>query len=456
MRNNIWQKRVPNFLVFLLLIASVGITSVFLNNTTIFLTRASPSNLPNDVQITNITDASFTVSYQTSDKVLGVLSYGDDNTTNQTAQDEKDIEAKSVSPYTTHYFNVKNLKPQIKYFFSIVSGPDKFLNNGTPYEVSTAPSINSSNSSSIVSGSVLLPDGSNTIEGIIYIKNDYSQPLSTPIKNDGSYSIDLSNLRSKDLTSFIDLSSKPVLSMRIVSQNLISNITFSSDANILPPITMSQNYDFTQNDNPVSLNQPIATNEANIVSFPKNNIKVSEDSPQILTPKKNEEFIDQQPLFKGTASPGANINIIINSDNQIQATAKANSNGVWTYRPTTPLSPGEHTLTVTAPDQYGILQRFTQKFTVYAAGTQVSESATPSATPKITLAPTNTPTLIPTQTPTPTPTIALTPTPIPTLTIAIPTVFPSPGDSSAVSVEVLGAAATIGGILLFILTKIVL
>lgn len=454
MSNSIWRKRIPNLLVFLLLIASVGITSVFMNNTTISLTRASFSNIPQDVQITNVTDTSFTVSYQTSDKVVGVLSYGTDTNVEQTAQDDKDIASKTISDYTNHHISVKNLKPQTKYYFSITSGADKFLNNNLPYETVTAPAIDDLNSLSLLSGSVLLPDGNKAREGIVYLKNDSSQTLSTIINTDGNYSFDLSLLRSNDLNSFIDLSSNPILSIHVVSNSQQSDVKFSpSEKNSVPPLTLSQNYDFTTGNNPIS-------ELADTTGFPQAFENVSNNNPQILTPKKNEELIDQQPLFKGTASPGTNIEITINSETPIQEKATADANGVWTFRPSKPLSPGEHTITVSAKDQSGIIRKITQSFTVYASGTQVNQSATPSAT-ITSVVPSNTPTPFPTLTPAPTlsPTPAIsspTPSIIMTKGSIVPTVTSPPGDSSAISIGVLGAAITISGILLFILTKILL
>lgn len=452
MKNSIFQKRIPNLIVFLLLIISVGITSVFMNNTTISLTRASLSNIPQDVQVTNITDTSFTVSYQTSDKVSGILSYGIDDKIDQNTQD--------YSPHTIHYINVKDLKPQTKYFFSITSGADKFLNNNAPYEIITAPTIDKLNSSLPLSGSVLLPDGSKALEGVVYLQSDTSQTLSTIITN-GSYSFDLSLLRNKDLTAFANLPQNPILSMHVVSDSLQSDIKFSAtEDSLVPPVTLSQNYDFITSNNPISSDQNNATDAANITGFPQVSTNDPDNNPQILTPKKNEEFIDQQPLFKGTASPKTNIDITINSEAPIQGKATVDANGVWTFRPSNPLSPGQHTITVTTKNQSGIIQKITQSFTVYASGTQVNESATPSATITA-VVPSNTPIPTPTPTPTfsPTPTPTLTPTIIPANTTKgdiIPTVIPAPGNSTVMSIGVFGAITTISGILLFILTKIIL
>ena len=76
-------------------------------------------------------------------------------------------------------------------------------------------------------------------------------------------------------------------------------------------------------------------------------------------------------------------------------------------------------------DVSGILRTITQSFTVFASGTQVSESATPSATPVVT--PTSVPisTPIPTSVPTIIPTIPVSPTLAPIATIT-PVISPIP------------------------------
>ena len=99
--------------------------------------------------------------------------------------------------------------------------------------------------------------------------------------------------------------------------------------------------------------------------------------------------------------------------------------GNWTFRPTTPAIAWEHTITMVARDVSGILRTITQSFTVFASGTQVSESATPSATPVVT--PTSVPisTPIPTSVPTIIPTIPVSPTLAPIATIT-PVISPIP------------------------------
>lgn len=436
MKKNLLQKRIPNLLVFLLLITAVGLTSILTGNTAIFLTRASLSNTPQDIKITNIIPASFTVSYKTSDKVAGALSFGIDKEMQETTQE--------ASSHNIHYFTARNLKPQTLYYFSITSGFDTFLNNGSPFEVTTSSVLETPSESSKLSGSVILADGSKPQEGIVYFASQNSQTLSTVIKKDGTYLLDLTPLRSKDLRSYFIISPDDLLNLNITSGLLESNITIlGNQINPIPIITLSQNYDFTLSNSGIEEN--IASNSAQFPNF--SSPKTSDIIPQIIAPKKDEEFIDQKPLFKGTASPSANVDIIIQSDQEMKTQITADRNGLWSFRPAIELSPGNHTISIQTYDNFGILKKLTRSFTVYASGTQVDESATPSATPIFIPSPTPTPTLNP-PTPTLTPTPVVIPSPTPTQSL-----IQAPGNTSFIPVSIIALATTAFGIITFIITK---
>jgi len=96
----------------------------------------------------------------------------------------------------------------------------------------------------------------------------------------------------------------------------------------------------------------------------------------------------------------------------------AGEDGTFSYSVPTGLTPGEHTITVSATID-GVLRQITKSFTVYAQG----ESSLPAfeATPSATLIPT----LVPSATPTLLPTATIQPTVTPTGTIQ-PTATPEP------------------------------
>ncbi|MBI2420675.1 MAG: hypothetical protein HYV38_01165 [Candidatus Levybacteria bacterium] len=209
----------------------------------------------------------------------------------------------------------------------------------------------------------------------------------------------------------------------------------------VPLITLSQNYDFSESE---ESEEPKPTED--IPNLPTIEKAVSSD-PTIENPSKDEKFSDQQPEFSGSANPNESVSIEIHSDENIKTQVTSDSNGNWAYRPTKPLSPGEHTITVTTKDKSGILKKITRSFTVFAAGDQVSESATPSATPIFT--PTPTPTGIPIPTPTIEEVLELIPTQIASPSPSIPPT----GNSSTLLIGIISIALTALGFFILLSTR---
>lgn len=445
--NNLWNKRIPTLFGLIAIVAGIAITSFLTKQGTLLTGNASPSDAPQNVQISNVSDTSFTVAYTTSDSVIGSLNYGETSSMGTTAIDDRD---KTPTPHKSHYITVKNLKPQTQYYFSIISGTNTYLNNGTFYSIKTGVLLNPSNAQQRgeVSGKAIFPDGSSAKDTIVLLTIPGAQSLITITKDDGSYSMGVNLLRNSDLTSYFNIPSDAILKLTLSTDSLLSSAKLSKDeASFVPTITLSKNYDFTTGNTPLSIAEP-ATSSANI-AFPTANPSAKTNiSPEILTPKKDQSFSDDQPLFKGTALPNQDIQITIHSDQAINATVTSDGNGNWSYRPDSSLTPGVHTISITTKDAFGILKTITQQFTVYASGSQVGESATPSATLTPSAAPTITTAPVASQTPT----ITITPTQIATAT---PTaVLPPTGSSSAQALGIFGVALLVIGALLFILTRI--
>jgi hypothetical protein len=425
MKRTIWDKRIPTLLGILLIVIGIGFTSFLVKQGVIVIGNATPSDSPQNVRITNITDNSFTVSYNTDAQAIGSLNYGKDQNLGQTALDDRDQQTGAVTSHKIHSITVRSLSPVTKYFFSISSGQDKYLNNGVPFETTTGAVITGSPSEQKpIVGQVVTPSGQTPSEAIVYITTDNSGVISSLIKSDGSYLIPLNSVRTQDLTVYLSIPATGILKMLFFGDGLSSNVSLSiNQINPVPTVTLSQDYDFATG------SQPIASSSAQIETLPSSSPVISSGiAPKIITPKANQGFSDQQPVFTGTGKPNENVTIEIHSDAQIQTRVTTDANGNWNYRPTTLLSPGQHTISITTHDINGILRTITQTFTVYAAGTQVSPGANPpTSVPTPTPAPTATPipsaSPTPSASPSPTPTVTLTPAPTASAT---PTLTPSP------------------------------
>ncbi len=467
MKQHFWNKRIPTLLGIFLIGVGIIVTTILVKQGGFLSINASPTTQPKNVRITNITHDSFTVSYETQDSVFGVISYGTSIELGKSGLDDRDQETGNISAHKLHNITVRNLTPETKYYFSIISGKDTFLNTDSPYEVTTGIEISESpTEQEPVSGRILLPNGKPPAESIIYLTTEGTQIISSLVKNDGTFVIPLNSLRTTDLISYSTLSENQILKLLITGDNSqTSSVIISLDQiQPIPPISLGSNYDFTQSE------KKTATNSAVLEVFPSfsstEKTVETNNGPKIITPERNAEIPDQKPKFTGTANPNETIQVIIHSDEKIQVDVKTDSKGNWSYRPTKDLSPGNHTITVVAKDKNGILKTIIQSFVVYASGSQLegetgspTPTVKPQATKTITQTPTHTPTTAPnitTNTPTTEPidsnnvvtiTEAATKSPTPT------TPLPPTGNPTIMSFGIVGLVVTMLGSLLFLLSR---
>lgn len=474
MKRSIWNKQIPTLLGLILLAGSVAVVSWMSKNNLLFFTKASLDTTPRNVRITNVTDTSFSVSYLTADEAVGTLSYGADSSFGKIAFDDRDQETGTPTPQTLHHVTVRGLSPKSTYLFAINSGGGTYLNNDSPYQITTGPAIDKPPSKQPpLVGKISFPDGTGS-EAIVFFKTDTAQTLSLLTKPDGSFTLPLNTLRTSDLSKDAALSDDTVITLLVIGSHSQSQVkVLGSQINPVPIVVLSKNYDFTVTSEPLPDKASPSAEAVPISGFPSfgEGAAVAPE-PQILTPQKGETFTDQQPEFTGTAQPNETVTITIHSSDPVQTTVTAKNNGTWSYRPKTPLAPGTHTITIVTKDAAGVMKTITQSFTVFAEGSQFTEpSGAPSTTPTtVTATPTpttavTTPTSIPTATATTAPTVA--PTTVPTLlpsptTISslvtpfpttVPTGLPSTGSSDLPIFFIATIAMiTIGGAI-FLLTK---
>lgn len=460
MQRSLWYKRIPT--LFGLLLLGIGVFSVnfAINNGVFFTTRASPTYTPEEIRITNLTDTSFSVSYVTKDSVIGSLSYGTSPSGGKVALDDRDQQSGNPQPYTIHHITVKNLTPETQYYFSITSSDKTFLDKEKPFTTTTLQELNEQPTTQPpIVGNVAYADGHKDNNVIVLLVTDGAQTLSVLTKPDGTFVMPLNAIRTADFSSYQRFTPSSVIKLLAVSPVDKATVSvLTSQITPVPPITLGNSYDFTTS---VSLSPvPIASGSANTDSFPSfNATEVGPAQPQILSPDKDEGLHDTQPQFEGKAVPNAQVQIEIHSDTPISTTVTANKNGTWSYRPTTKLAPGDHTITIKTKDSNGILKTITQSFTVYAEGSQFTEPSvspnqpTPTPTEPVT---SPSPTVTNTPTPTPSPTATATPTPIRVTGILTQSVAPVTTETGSSTVLFSGiiAALTVGtGLLLILLSK---
>ncbi len=460
MKQHFWNKRIPTFLGVVLIAIGLAVTTFLVKQGGLLSINANPSTQPENVRLTNITDSSFTVSYETSDSTFGVISYGQTSSLGQSGLDDRDQNSGNIVAHKIHNITVRNLSPLTKYYFSIISGKDTYLNNNSPYEITTGKQINDQpTDQEPAGGTVVLEGGGAPKEAIIYLTTDNSQVISTLTKEDGTFILPLNSLRNSDFSQYFQFNDETILRVLAIGEGKSSNVVLSIlQAKPIPTITLSNNYDFT------TTKPQSATNSGSLNSFPSfdssQKENTSDQSPKILTPQKEQGFSDEQPQFKGTALANETVQITIHSDENIQATVKADSSGNWTYRPDKSLSPGNHTITIVAKDASGVSKTITQSFIVYASGTQLAGEAgspTPTLKPTLTLTPTTEPTGNPTPTEvaelTPTVTLSPTPTEVSQLSPTPSPPLPPTGNPTIITLGLVGLAITLLGSLLFLFSR---
>jgi hypothetical protein len=462
MSNRIFSRKIIRILGIILILFGIPLTTLVIKNQTVFKGSASSSEEPQNIKITNISDKSFTISYQTNIATTGSVSYGIDKKLGESELDDADKEKESFSPKKIHNITLKNLKPDTEYFLTVASGPKTFLDNGAPFGIITGPNIASPSAQeeNIVKGKIVLPDGNAPSEAIVYLSAENSQVLSTATEKDGTFSFSLENLRTKDLSSYFDINDEAVFNIVATDGLLQATASASlSKTKIIPTMTLSNNYDFSEKDTfaatksaKPSAGFPPVVPTSSLSS--KKEIKI-----EILSPKENQLSVNQKPQFRGTSLPNEKIEIIIHSAEEIITQITADKNGNWTYKPTADLSPGIHTITIKTRDSSGILKTIVKSFTVYAADSPAITVA-PSAMPTQQIMPTSIPVLlesiIPTIAPSTIPTPTFTPIFAPSQTnepIGLKGGLPPTGDSQTIFMSIIAIATTTAGIVLFLLSQ---
>ncbi len=344
-RNRVLNKQLPAYLGFFVLLIALGVTLVLSGNTLIFVSKATVGSEPKNIQISNLSDTSFTISYITDATALGSIAYGSDPSIFTIALDDRDQQASGSANHQIHFITVKNLTPATKYYYVINSGSQKAENNGAPFEITTAgPSANRPTNQPALLGTVALSDGSIPTEGIVYISADNSQQLATLINPDGSYQLSLNQLQSSTASTAASPTLDTVLQVQAVTAMQQSTAkVLLSQAGQVPKIILPQNYDFT-----LGPSQPSTSpsQSASGAGFPVLATPAPVSSPEITTPTDAEAFKDQQPLFQGRALANAEVDITIQSTQEISVKLHSDDSGSWQFRPPLALAPGNHTITI--------------------------------------------------------------------------------------------------------------
>src|SRR5690242_19455533 len=122
------KQNTKNLTLIILLLIGIILGVSLVSHPVLFFPKAAPSFTPEEVTISNIADSSFTVSWMTSVKTKGLITYGTKEPTGST-----EIDDRSDTEGYTHHVTLKKLEPNTNYLFKIVSGSNSYDDKGQPY-----------------------------------------------------------------------------------------------------------------------------------------------------------------------------------------------------------------------------------------------------------------------------------------------------------------------------------
>lgn len=445
------SRKHSSILIGVFLILAIAVTIFLIQQGVLTITRARPTSIPQNIQITNVSDSSFTLIFTTELNVSSAIKIPEGGTGNTVILDDRDKSTGNQRPYYSHHITVPNLKPEQTYSFIIISDGKEY-SSPAQYLITTGPQITSSPpAQNPLYGTVILPNGTIGEDTIVTAKTENSQVISSVTNSGGNYIIPTNSLKNKQLGSYEALSDDAQISLNFFRQNFTAKIiTDYKLGQNLPAITLNQTYSFFPQEE-----TQLQTPEQGFESIEE--IPIVSSEPTVVSPRENQSFIDQTPTFSGTGGASKSLIISIPSAS-IEQQVDISPQGRWTFQPENILAQGEYAASFSIQNEAGVSSVITRKFSIFPSGSQIAQSATPSATPTFTPSPTPTtiigsptPTPIesePTSTPNPTVTPEISPSLTPTISVQpstaisptqIPTSTPlppidKPGDSSSTTI----------------------
>jgi hypothetical protein len=418
------QKRLPTIIALVVILLGTAAGIFLIQRYRPLVSRANPTLTPAQIEVTNIQTNSFTVSWTTTNATSGFLNYGDTSEVPLTAKDPRDTTL-GEGKYQTHWIPISGLDPLRTYYFIINSGGQKFDNSDSPYQITTAPHIDQAQEPDLAHGKIFNSQNQPITGALIYLRSpQIFSPQSALTDQQGQWSINLSSARSPDLSQYANYhlqTQELSFSVRGPDQLTALALTTTGNDSPVPDIKIGQNLSYDWRSLP-----PQDTN----------------DSQETKLTSQFDFFLPAQALEPGSgnlalfnpqqAAPNATVTITIDPGID-QASTTTDQRGNWLWSPTTPLTAGIHTLTLTSQDNQGQPTTLTQSFTILAEDDLPAFTSSPGASltpspptptlslPTTTITPELTPTLAPTSTPTQAPTASpATPTSFETTPIPTP------------------------------------
>lgn len=235
-------KTIPTIIGLILLLVGISSGVFLVENKQLFKVQADTEITPKDIRFSNITDSSFAISWVTSKATQGFLVWGNSKSNLNRTELNSLGEENSLN-----YIEINGLSPETDYYFKIVSDNYEFDNEGIPWHVKTGKQLDFSGPPNHIFGSIQEPAGSLSKSIIVYATAAGSSPLSTLTTESGNWVIPISNARSKDLNSNIEIKeSESVIEISVQGGALgfSSAQIYPQAARPVPTIILGNSYDY--------------------------------------------------------------------------------------------------------------------------------------------------------------------------------------------------------------------
>lgn len=225
-----------------------------------FLIYRSVSFVPLNVEISNITAHSFTVSWQSEDRQVGLVSIGKGGTfpllnadtlifyddrdlsraelqTFKETGDVDSVKVEDLKEYYTHHVTVTNLDPETSYEFSL---GNKIIHKPHETPVRTQQEIETLNTPKPSYGLLFEKETFPATDTIVYLtvrdSDRYSTQLSAVTREDGSWYIDISNLTNRDDLTKLSLTDSYSINLSFLNHNYGRTIDITIPGTLDAPV----------------------------------------------------------------------------------------------------------------------------------------------------------------------------------------------------------------------------
>lgn len=327
------------FVLLLIITIPLSIWAFNLFNIQDILSGADTNVTPEDINVTNVTENSFTVTWWTpSSPSEGSVKFGPVGSVSSVAYDDR-ADGQNDKKFETHSVTIASLNPDTEYEFSVVSNGVEHKRVGDRYfKARTLPSLDSAPTPYPIIGEV--SDNSVGEDAIVYIylennSDDQSIVYSTTTAQNGTFSLDIGTIRNTNIRKLFEKTENTQMKLVAMAKSNLAgekSDTLSDDAGAIDLSETKVNFSFP------------------IIDYSGSDEEPANEELSISSPSDGDE-LESLSRVRGYTNPNENLTVEISGPVNIGEEIVSESSGYYSYYLDEPLSSGTYTLTVTSNDR---------------------------------------------------------------------------------------------------------